>query len=107
MASTQPAPVLVLEKVDGAQAARAGAVFAPAQKALGECHARAGAVVRLRLASEGGRAHYAIEPATMLNPAERRCVLEALSTVDMDGISGDASPSARPSGFTALVRIEW
>jgi hypothetical protein len=106
-ASTPPAPVLVLEEVDGAQPARTSAVLAPAQKALGECHAGTGAVVRLRLASEGGRAHYAIEPATTLSSAERRCVLEALSTVDVDGISGDASPSARPSGFTALIRLEW
>ncbi len=105
--STWPAPVLVFEEASGAQAARAGAVFAPARRALGECHAGTGAVVRLRLASEGGRARYTIEPATTLDAAQRRCVLEALSTVDVEGISGDASPSARPSGFSALIRLEW
>ena len=105
--STWPAPVLVFEKVEGVQAARASAAFAPARRGLGECHAGTGGVLRLRLAAEGGRAHYTIEPATTLGPAERRCVLEALSTVDVEGISGDASPSARPSGFTALIRLEW
>jgi hypothetical protein len=34
-------------------------------------------------------------------------VLEGLSTVDIEGISGDASPSARPSGFTAQLKLEW
>ncbi len=105
--SSWPAPVLVFEHVEGVQAERAHAAFAPARKALGDCRPGQGGVVRLRLATEGGRAQYTIEPASTLGPVQRRCVLEALSTVDVEGISGDASPSARPSGFTALIRLEW
>jgi hypothetical protein len=107
VASTWPAPVLVFEKIEGAQEARAHAAFAPTRKALGECRPGEGGVVRLRLAAAGSKTQFTVEPATTLGPAERRCVLEALSTVDVEGISGDASPSARPSGFTALIRLEW
>jgi hypothetical protein len=64
-------------------------------------------VIRLTLTAANGKAAYAVEPATTLAPRARRCVLEALSTVDIEGISGDASPSARPSGFTAQLRLEW
>jgi hypothetical protein len=105
--STWPAPVLVFEKIEGVPETRAHAAFAPARKALGECRPGQGGVVRLRLATAGSQAQYVVEPATTLGPAARRCVLEALSTVDVEGISGDASPSAKPSGFTALIRLEW
>jgi hypothetical protein len=102
------APVLVLEKVEGAEAARARAVFASVPRALlRDCHPGEGGVIRLTLTAEDGRARYRVEPATSLGPEARRCVLETLSTVEIEGISGDASPSARPPGFTAHFRFEW
>jgi hypothetical protein len=99
--------VLVLEKVEGAEPARARAIFAPVPRAIRECHPGSGGVIRMTLTAADGRAEYKVEPATSLGPRARRCVLEALSTVEIEGISGDASPSARPPGFTALFRFEW
>ena len=63
--------------------------------------------MRLRMMSRPGSVRYSIDADTMLDGHARRCVLETLSTVEIQGISGDASPSARPSGFSALFRIEW
>jgi hypothetical protein len=102
-----PGPGLVVEKVEGAEAARARAAFAPVVARLGACRPGSGGVIRLTLTHEAGRSAYHVEPVTALDPPSRRCVLEALSTVDVDGISGDGSPSARPPGFTALFRVEW
>jgi hypothetical protein len=103
----RPVPVLVVEQVSGAEPARTRAVLAPAASATEPCRPGAGGVIRLKLSAADGKARYAVEPSTSLDPAQRRCVLEALSTIEIDGISGDASPSSRPSGFTALFRLEW
>lgn len=102
-----PSPVLILEALDGAESARARAAFAPLPATVRGCQVGTGQILRLRLRAGEGKAHYSVEPSTSLDPQLRRCVLEALSTVDIEGISGDASPSARPSGFTAQIRLEW
>ena len=102
-----PVPVLTLESFDGAGAAQARAVFAPVPAPVRECQAGTGQILRLRLVAGEGKAHYSIDPSTSLGPKVHRCVLEGLSTVDIEGISGDASPSARPSGFTAQLKLEW
>jgi hypothetical protein len=116
-ASPRPAPSpepttrqqanVVLEHLAGAEAARASAAFAPVRRQVGACGGGLAGVVRVRLEAKGGRASYTVEPGTLVDPAQRRCVLEALSIVDVDGIHGTGSPSARPSGFTALIRLEW
>lgn len=101
------APLTVILDPEGrAEAARARAAFASVERRVVECQP-GGGVVRLRFTSRGGNARYSIEADTTLDGRARRCVLETLSTVEIEGISGDASPSARPSGFSALLRIEW
>jgi hypothetical protein len=105
-AGPRRAPItMILQPIEGAEAARMRAVFAPVERRLAACHP-GGGVVRLRLVSRGANARYSIEADTTLDGHARRCVLETLSAVEIQGIS-DASPSARPSGFSALLRIEW
>lgn len=111
-APANPAPSVVFEDLSGAEAARAHAAFAPLRDRLAECRPGTGGVVRLRVVKRGPRAEYAFDATTTLDPRRRTCVLEALSTVDLDGpaLEGSAftaSPSARPPGFTGHVRIEW
>jgi hypothetical protein len=96
----------VFQEIEGAEAARTRAVFAPIEARVSECRPGKG-VVHVRLVSKRGQTSYSVEPKTSLVGYERRCVLETLSTVELEGISGDASPSARPPGFTALFSIEW
>jgi hypothetical protein len=103
------APVtLVIDRVEGAEAARTRAAFAPVvERRIAECQPTGNGVIRLRLVSRAGSSRFTVEPETTLDPRARVCVLETLSTVEIEGISGDASPSSRPSGFSALFRIEW
>lgn len=80
---------------------------------MSECVPGSGGVLRLRVASGPDGARFTIErsslvgPRSPLGPRERRCVLEALSTVDVPSAAADPTPTAKPSGFTALFRIEW
>jgi hypothetical protein len=107
-----PVRLLVEESV-GAETARVRAALAAAEPRVGECVPGSGGVIRLRVASGPDGARFTIERSSLvgrrsrLGPRQRRCVLEALSTVDVPSATADASPSARPSGFTALFRIEW
>jgi hypothetical protein len=102
-----PDPVLSFETIQGAEAERTRAAFAPVTKALSQCNAGAGGVIRLKLVAGDGKANYAVHPSTSLDPRARRCVLETLSTVDIDGIWSGGSPSEKPSGFTTQFRVEW
>ena len=93
--------------ISGAEAAQTHAAFAPLKTRLSECR-RGGGVIRLRLVAGPGRARYTVEPDTTLDPRARRCVLETLSTVDVEGLAtSDPNRTAQPSGFSALFRIEW
>lgn len=101
------APItVVLEPLGGADAARTRAVFAPVERRIADCQ-KGGGVVRLRVVSRDGAARYSIDADTTLDGRARRCVLETLSTIEIEGMSGDANPSARPTGFSAILRIEW
>ena len=96
---------LVFDRVDGAEAARAHAAFAPLTTKLAECRP-GGGVIRLRLVTSRAGSRFTVEPETTLDARAQRCVLETLSVIEMEGFSGDAS-AARPTGFSALLRIEW
>ncbi len=102
-----PDPVLFFETIEGAEATRTHAAFAPVTKALNQCRPGTGGVIRLKLVAAADKAHYAVQPSTSLDPQARRCVLETLSTVDVDGIWSGGSPSQRPPGFTTQFRVEW
>ena len=95
----------MFDRVDGAEAARAHAAFAPLTTRLAECHP-GGGVIRLRLVTSRAGSRFTVEPETTLDGRAQRCVLETLSVIEMEGFSGDAS-AARPTGFSALLRIEW
>ena len=97
---------LVFDHIEGAEPTRTRAAFEPLTAKLKECHP-GGGVIKLRLVSLPASSQYAVEPETTLDGHARRCILETLSTVEIEGISGDASPSARPSGMSALLRFEW
>lgn len=97
---------VVFDGVEGAEAARARDAFAPVSPRLAECQ-RGNGVIRLKLVSSRGGSRVTVEPETTLDGRARRCVLETLSVIEMEGFSGDTSAAARPSGFSALLRIEW
>ncbi len=99
-------PTILFEELQGPQPAQARAVYSKAGAALQEC-AKQGGTIRVSVKGEGERARYSIEPGSALDPSQRRCVLEALSVVDVDSVLQTANPTDRPSNFTGLIRIEW
>jgi hypothetical protein len=103
---TNDAPSLSFEQLGGIDPTRAQAVFAPHLNRLSECVSGSTGVMALRVSHEAGTTHYTVQPSTTLDGRTRTCLLETLSTVDVAS-TGDASPSARPSGFSALLRLEW
>jgi hypothetical protein len=55
-----------------------------------------------------GKLSFDLQPGSSLDPTERRCLLDALATLDVD----ESAPAwtglnVRPTGFTSLITIEW
>lgn len=82
--------------------------LAPVREQMKECVGGKTGVVRVRIKSEKNRTSMDIEPGSSLTDTAHRCVLETLSTVDVDDVLSRGSPSNRPSsGFTSVLRVEW
>jgi hypothetical protein len=99
-------PVVGLEDPAGELSKAPDAAFAPLRDRMRECAAGRSGVVRVRIKNEKNRTSMDIEPGSSVD-GSNRCVLEALSTVDVDDALSRSSPSNRASGFTSVVRIEW
>jgi hypothetical protein len=57
---------------------------------------------------QGGSVQLSIAPSASLDPTARDCVLEALSTVDIEQAGGSVGgPAIPPTGYTSLIRISW
>jgi len=85
------------------------ALIEPVRSRVEHCRARAGGklLVRVRRAP-GGKLAFDIAPGSSLDPTEKQCALEALSTLDVDESSTAwAGLNVRPTGFTSLLTIEW
>jgi hypothetical protein len=101
------APRLVVERVEGADPHQMQQAFAQIRQHVKDCAPRSATVLHMRLQSSDEAVRITFEPGLEASPELRRCVLEALSTVDLDDMGSRANPSQRPSGFTALLRVEW
>jgi hypothetical protein len=99
-------PVVGIEDPAGELSKAPDAAFAPLRDRMRECAAGRSGVVRVRIKNEKNRTSMDIEPGSSVD-GSNRCVLEALSTVDVDDALSRSSPSNRASGFTSVVRIEW
>lgn len=100
-------PRVEVDDVAGADPLSATAAILPAAGSMKECRAGSGGAIRIRIKSDKGATKMHIEDSSSLDGAARRCVLEALSTVDIDDVASHGSPSDRPSGFSSLVTVAW
>ena len=56
----------------------------------------------------GEKLAFDVAPGSSLDPTEKKCVLEGLSTIVVDESSTAwAGLNVRPTGFTSLLTIEW
>jgi hypothetical protein len=92
--------------VKGGSIEYARAIVAPTAAVIKECRTRAPTAVRIRITSDSSGAALHVEPGSALDGSIRRCVLEALSTIELPDVTpkGNAPP---PTGFSSLVTVEW
>src|SRR6185369_6355695 len=79
-------PRVAFEDIEGAEPARVRAALTPAERALSRCVPNSGGIVRLRIQRRGDQVVYLIASSVAIDPAGRRCVLEALSPIYVDDI---------------------
>lgn len=99
------APVYVIARIKGRSTDELGRMFEPTQERVQQCVAGPTGVVRVRIESKGDTTLLTVEPDPKLTDPQRRCILEALSTMELE--NGDASKRLGPEGWTSHVVISW
>jgi len=90
--------------------AAAPSLMEPVRTRVEHCRTTAGGKLLIRVQrAPGGKLAFDVAPGSSLDPTERKCVLEALSTLDIDESSTAwaGGLNVRPTGFTSLLTIEW
>jgi hypothetical protein len=83
-------------------------LLAPARTRLENCRRASGGKLLVRVRKAAGRLAFDLEPGSSLDPTEKQCVLEALSTIhDDESSTAWTGLNIRPTGFTSLITIEW
>lgn len=101
-------PTVEIEDTSGKPKKGPEDALAPLRAQMKECSGGKAGIVRVRVSSAKNRTQMDIEPGSALGGTAHRCVLETLSTIDVDEMLMSGSPSDRPStGFTSVLRVEW
>jgi len=101
-------PTVDVEDASGKPQKGPAAALAPLRERMKECTAGRAGVVRVRIKTDKNRTSMDIEPGSSLDGSTHRCVMETLSTIDVDDVLSRGSPSERPpAGFTSIMRVEW
>lgn len=84
-------------------------LIAPVRTRIEKCRGATGGKLAIRVRkAPAGKLKLDVEPGSSLDPTERQCVLEALSSLQADESSTAwAGLNVRPTGFTSLITIEW
>ncbi|MDB4939338.1 MAG: hypothetical protein JWP87_6310 [Labilithrix sp.] len=84
------------------------ALLAPVRTRLESCRGASGGKLRVRVRKVAGKLAFDVEPGSSLDPTEKQCVLDALSTIhDDESATAWTGLNVRPTGFTSLITIEW
>ena len=99
---------LTVSETEGCPPSDVEVLVAPARARIEACRSSSGGKLRVRVRNVAGKLAFEVEPGSSLNPTERKCVLEALTTLREDGASSlSTGATVRPTGFTSLITIEW
>jgi hypothetical protein len=105
---TAPACRMTASETQGCGASDVEALVAPARPRLEACHHGSGGKLRIRVRESGGKLAFDAQPGSSLDPRERQCLLEALSSLnDTTSTNLSFGPSVPPTGFSSLLTIEW
>jgi hypothetical protein len=109
-ATEVPAPTGEIEvrRAQGLDVLQVRALLKPSLPSLHQCAPGSGGKINVAITRTEGALHVAVEPGPSLDPVLRECVLQALSSIDVEQSGGDVpGVGVRPSGFTSLVAISW
>jgi hypothetical protein len=84
-------------------------IAGPVRARVAHCRSTTGGklVVRVQRAPNAKLA-FDVAPSSSLDPLEKKCVLDALSKLDIDESSTAwGGANLPPTGFTSLVTVEW
>jgi hypothetical protein len=101
-------PSVQIKVIEGIERERANEVFTRAATAAQGC-AGAGTVVTLRIHNVGTHRDVELDPHTVLDSVQRRCVIDAISTVQLDestsGLTSDLLHTAER--YSAQLVLAW
>lgn len=101
-------PRISVQDEKGQQLDAAQKVFSPVGQMMRECTPNQHGVITIRITSDPRHTEMGVDPSSSVNGVAGRCVLEHLSTIDVDEALRTQSPVDRPAkGFTSFVRLEW
>lgn len=101
---------LTVTESEGCGDADVEALIAPARPRIEECRGARGGKLRVRVQrTAAGKLAFHVEPGSSLDPRERQCVLDALSTVEAaeNKTAWTGGANVPPTGFTSHIVIEW
>lgn len=84
-------------------------MLAPVTESLQTCRPKQRTRLRIRIVADADGARLRLDPNTRTDPNTRRCVLEALSMMEVDGAlaAGASSPSDAPPRIESQLTINW
>lgn len=97
-------PTYVIGRIKGRSSDQLGRILAPTQERVGACVPGTSGTIRVHVESRTGETLLTIEPDVDLDVQSRRCILEALSMMQLDD---DPSKRLGPGGFTSHIMISW
>jgi hypothetical protein len=94
---------------EGIEPGRLAAALEPVRQRLTRCLPGSGGKVEIRITrNSDGTLWLNVEPGVSLDPTAKDCVLETLSTVDLEQVGSNVGgTSLPPSGFTSLIQVSW
>ena len=100
------APTYVIGRIKGRSTDQLGRMLEPTQERVAQCVPGTSGMIRVRVESSNKTAEtlLTIEPDVALDVQARRCILEALSVMQLDE---DPSKRLGPGGFTSHIMISW
>jgi hypothetical protein len=107
-AAAKVGPRLSVQGEQGEPLTSAQSAFEAARAQLGECSPNQRGVLQVRIRTGPTRTAMEVDPTSSVGGATSQCVLQTLSTIDVDDALNQGSPSDRPQrGGVSVVRVEW
>jgi len=100
--------LMQIQDVEGTSASRAGAILGSMTEPVGRCTPPEPGVLNVRLRSEGRHTAVEIAPGSTVSSETRRCVVDALGSLDLtEAMPEDSTPSVALHRFASTVSISW